>query len=240
MTPNVTIVTPVRERANALPGYFHRIEKIRAAYGENSLRLVVVEGDSMDATRSVVADWVAGRWWAELSLCDTGLPLFGSVVDPVRFRGLATVFNHGLQRVHGDWTDYAMLLPVDVSVTPDDFCRLVQRAVSLALNVVSPFVFQGLAFYDIWAFVGLDGVPFWGFPPSMTGALYGQQPVQMSSVGGAMLFSKAVLRAGVRYDLGDVDRGFCRAAREKGFSVWADPTVMVEHLTRESADGKPV
>lgn len=229
---NVTIVTPVRNRARAIPLFKQRYKALQDAYGAARLRLIVVEGDSVDSTRAQALDAFGDDPAASVVVCNTGLPAFGSVVDPVRFRGLATVFNFGLDLVDLEWSDYAMLLPVDVAFAPaSDFTRLVGRAAERGLGVVSPLVFQGGLFYDVWAFTK-DGQPFWNFPQGLARSLYGSDVVPMDTVGGAMLIAKRVLAAGIRYSMTEVDRGLCRDvnAFASGWGVWMDPSVFVEHL----------
>lgn len=232
MKPNVTIVTPVRNRARAIAPFRTRYEAIQDAYGAARLRLIVVEGDSVDSTRAQALDAFKDDPAASVVVCNTGLPSFGSVVDPIRFRGLATVFNFGLDHVDLGWSDYAMLLPVDVAFAPaGDFTRLVERADERRLEVVSPLVFQGGQFYDVWAFQK-DGQPFWHFLQGMARSLYGSDHVLMDTVGGAMLISRRVVAAGIRYSMTEVDRGLCRDVHAfgSGWGVWMDPSVFVEHL----------
>ena len=62
-----------------------------------------------------------------------------------------------------------------------------------------------------------------------TEALFGSDLVELETLGGVTLIDADVLRAGVRYSTINVDRGLCEAARAKGFTVWADPTLHVYH-----------
>ena len=89
-------------------------------------------------------------------------------------------------------------------------------------------MFQNGRFYDTWAF-SRNGHGVGPFLESETEAIYGAELIAMDTMGGVMLMDADVLRAGVRYTEGDVDRGLVLAARAKGYSAWADPTVHVYH-----------
>lgn len=218
--PRVTVVTPMRDAAGVLYPYTERIDALR--FPMSDLRLVFVEGDSIDGTAEILELLWGDDPRATMVTCDTGSRKYGSVVDPERFRVLATVFNAGLEAVDMDWTDYVLLLPVDIQFGPDLVADLVQRKV----DVVAPYVFKQNRFYDIWGWSS-DGqfwVDFQEAQMPTDGAL---RP--MDTVGGTLLIDARVLRAGVRYSLEDVDRGFSRAARAAGFDLWADPAVIVRH-----------
>jgi hypothetical protein len=137
------------------------------------------------------------------------------VVDADRFRVLATVFNAGLNTVDLAWSSHVMFIPADVHHEPD----LLSRLLAHDLDLVAPFFWmdRGERFYDTWGF-SRRGEPFTNFERRQLSG-YGDMPIQMDTV----------LRAGVRYSPEDVDRGLCRAAKAKGFAVWADPTTHISH-----------
>lgn len=227
---NVTIVTPLRDAAAHWPGYVRRLAELD--YDADKLRLVLVEGDSVDGTQGLVQEW-AERWQRRkgavtVVTCNTGRPKFGSVVDPERFWTLATVFNAGLEAVDLAWSDDAMLLPVDIVYDPD----LLRRLLAWEVDAVCPLTWMGGLFYDTWA-LSRDGHFFPPFSRETAADLFHEQLTEMTTIGGTMLFRAELLRAGVRYGLVDVDRDFSRDARAAGFRLWLDPTTHVWHGERE-------
>ena len=219
---NVTIVTPWRQHAGAVLAYEEQVAALE--YPQDRLRFVFVENDSTDGTYELLRSWAQLDERISLSKQDTGGPLYPSIVNADRFRIMGTVFNWALDLVDYDWTDYVLFLPCDI-VFPTDLLR---RLLDHHAPIVAPFVFQHGRFYDIWAF-SRNGRDFLPFAEASTEDLYGDELVEMETLGGVTLIDADVLRAGVRYSTINVDRGLCEAARAKGFTVWADPTLRVYH-----------
>lgn len=194
-------------------------------YPPAQLRLIVVEGDSMDGTPQALREWADKEKRLRVVTCATGAPHYGSVIDADRFRVLATVFNAGMDAVDLAWSSHVMFIPSDVNYQPD----LLDRLMAHNLDLVAPFFWtsSGKMFYDTWGF-SRNGAQFGNFQRTELPA-YGDKPIQMDTIGGCILMRAAVLRAGVRYSLDDVDRGLCASAQRKGFTVWADPTTHIVH-----------
>jgi len=221
---NVTIVSSMRDSLPGLRAFMSRFYAL--AYPPAQLRLIVVEGDSVDGTPQALREWADKEKRLRVATCNTGAPHYGSVIDADRFRVLATVFNAGMDAVDLAWSSHVMFVPSDVHYEPDMLDRLMVHD----LDIVAPFFWGpgGTWFYDTWGF-SRGGAQFGNFSRSELPA-YGDKPIQMDTVGGVILMRAGVLRAGVRYSLDDVDRGLCRAAQAQGFTVWADPTTHVRHL----------
>jgi glycosyltransferase involved in cell wall biosynthesis len=222
--PNVTICSPFRDSEASIAEYFDRLFNLD--YPAKSLRFVAVEGDSQDSTwDDLVKRWEYFDARFNLIKCDTGKPKYGSVVNAERFQVLAQVFNAALDAVDYEWTDYVLFLPSDIRYQPD----LLSRLLAHGKDIISPFVWVYLdgrnQFYDIWAF-SRDGT---SYMPFMHLDADGLKPIQMHTVGGVTLIKADVLKAGCRYTPDEVDRGLCKAAKAKGFTVWADPTTHVYH-----------
>ena len=188
------------------------------------LRVIVCEGDSADDTAARLYAWAAQDDRVHVVQCHIGKPHYPSVVDAERFAVLAQVFNTALDAVDLLWTDYVLFLPADIRYAGD----LLRRLVAHQVDIVAPFVFRDGVFYDVWAF-SLAGVDLPAFRRPETTKLYGSEPLSMTTVGGTVLIAADVLRAGVRYALSNVDRGLCEAAAARGFRIWSDPTLEVEH-----------
>lgn len=225
--PNVTICSPFRDSATGIAEYVRQLRLLD--YDPAYLHYLCVEGDSKDDTWDELNEWWKRDARVDLVKCDTGKPKHGSYVDAERFATLATVFNAALDAVDYGWSDYVLFLPSDIRYSPD----LLKRLLAVDEDIVSPFVWICLAggsmvFYDSWAF-SKDGI-FWGaLSQEYLTAHFGTQPMEMTTVGGVTLIKADVLRAGCRYTPDEVDRGLCKAAKAKGFTVWADPTTHVYH-----------
>ena len=207
--------------------YMDRIARLE--YEPAHLRVVAVEGDSVDATWSALQEWrdEEGKDNVTLVKCDTGARKYGSVVNAERFRTLATVFNAGLDAIDYGWTDWIFMLPADIIYGPNVLGRLVSRALEFRCDILAPFVFQAHRFYDTWAFTR-NGQTIGPFHHS-TWKTWGEVPVRMDTVGGTLLMRKEVPASGVRYTPELVDRGFSIGAASRGFGVWADPATHVFH-----------
>lgn len=230
--PNVVIVSPFRDNADQIDGYIERIEWLD--WPRNHLRVICVEGDSLDGTREKLLAWAIKEKYVSYRRCDVGVPKYESGITAPRFQVLATVFNVGLEaaiRLHGDWASYILVLPSDVQYGSD----LLKNLTAHKKDIIAAMFWaddhsNGLRFYDVWGFQDLQGG---SFPPlhfSWFEAHLPRQPVEMTTVGGVKLIDIKVLQAGCRYTPEEVDRGLCKAARAKGFSIWCDPETHVVHL----------
>jgi hypothetical protein len=93
------------------------------------------------------------------------------------------------------------------------------------VDVVSPLVFAGEAFYDIWAFrkSGIRFGPFYPFHHELV--LDGL--TEVDSVGSCLVMRAAVARA-VRMSDGALVE-FCNNARSRGYRVWVDAREQIRH-----------
>jgi len=171
---------------------------------------VGVEGDSVDGTGQVLADWQARDSRVTLVTCNTGKPRYGSVINADRFAVLAQVFNAGLAAVDLEWSTHVLMLPSDIKYGPE----LLRRLLAHEVDVVAPLVWRADVFYDTFAFVRA-GQNFTNFRRATEEHL-GEALLAMDSVGCVVLMRSAVVRAGCRYSVEDVDVGLCRAARAQG------------------------
>jgi hypothetical protein len=221
---NVTLCAPFRDSEAILHAFIQQVNALD--YPAARLRFVTVEGDSKDRTLLGLTTWQQLDNRVTLLKCDTGTPQYGSIVHPERFATLAQVFNTALNAVDLAWSDYVLFTPSDVHFKRGVLTRLLAHG----KDVISPFFWgrDGL-YHDTWAFTR-DGQEFGKFGRDEVSTRFGYAPIEMDTIGGMMLMSVDVLRAGCRYTAEEVDRGLCKAARANGFSVWADPTTHITHL----------
>ena len=235
---NVTITTPFRNNERHVPKYIFQAGKLD--WPKRQLRWVLAEGDSTDATLQMLTEWAGADKRVTVVKCDTGKPHYGSIVHPERFEILAHAFNTALEGAIADeWSDYNLFIPSDVLYKPD----LIKRLMGWDKDVISPMFWigphegdpvqnaNGMRFYDIWGFIR-DGQPLPPNGPAWYAAHYPQEPVQMDTTGGVMLYKAEIARAGARYTITEVDHGFCKEARKLGYTVWCDPTTHVVHGER--------
>lgn len=205
-----------------LDAYRQRIEAL--ACPRDALRVVMVEGDSVDETWARCCEWQDQDRRVTLVKCDTGGPHYGSVVHAERFAILAQVFNAGLDAVDTEWSDYVLFVPVDIGFEPD----LLQRLIAHGVDMVSPITWQGDIFYDIWA-LSVGGRFYGNFSRRELPQLFPANLVRATTIGGTLLMRSAVVASGVRYSMADVDRGLSIQATQLGYGLWFDPTTAVEH-----------
>jgi glycosyltransferase involved in cell wall biosynthesis len=223
---NVSIVSPFRNSEEIIPGYIERV----TALERHELRFICVEGDSTDETLAALTQWAAEDGRVSVVKCETGKPHYGSIVHPERFEILARVFNTGLAACDYGWSDRVIFIPSDVHFEPDLLTRLIACDKDLIAAMFWRKDGNGLRFYDIWGFVGANGVNFRPYPPAWYSTNLPDEPIEMENVGGVIMYKTAVLEAGCRYTNDRVDHGMCSMARDAGFGVWCDPTTHVIHL----------
>lgn len=104
---NVTIVSAMRDSLPELPAFMTRFYALD--YPPAQLRLIVVEGDSVDGTPAALREWADKEKRLRVVTCNMGRPHYGSVIDDDRFRVLGTVFNAGMDAVDTRWSSHVML-----------------------------------------------------------------------------------------------------------------------------------
>ncbi len=227
---NVTICSPLRDASARIDHFLAHLSALD--WPPDQLRCIWVEGDSVDDTYAQLAMRRDADDRITLLKCDCHQPHFGSIVDPLRFQILATVFNTALDAVDLDWTDYVLFLPCDIKYETD----LLQRLVACHLDILAPFSWQEDHFYDVWGFTA-DGRSIGWISEVQALMHYGHEPVAFDTVGGTVLISNAVLSAGCRYTVDEVDRGLCKMAKAAGFGVYGYPGVKVYHPPYEGWHG---
>lgn len=222
---NVTIVTPFRDSGAIVPRLIEQVDALD--YPKGKLRVICVEGDSVDDTRDQLRAWAQSSRRVKLVVCDTGKPKYPSIVHPERFAVLATVFNAGLDAVDQEWSDYVLFIPSDTLFAPDVLTRLLAHEVDL----VAPMFWYGAFFYDTWG-MRYKGWQFTNFTRQWGASNLPVGLLEMDTIGGMILMRVDVLGAGCRYTLTEVDRGLCKAAQAAGFACWLDTGTHIEHPKR--------
>lgn len=189
------------------------------------LEVRVVASSSTDGSDALLNAWrfkMEGRG----RICET------IYVEPPREnRDVRMAFLRNKMLEHCQDVDYVLMIDSDLVSFPSN---LIELLLLHKKDIIAPMVYiEGIdQFYDTFAF-RLNGTRFdVAYPkhPFVPPEICGKDPVELTSVGTCYLMRGDVART-VKYDGGDFDHVlFCKSARERGFKVWVDPTVRVEHV----------
>ncbi|HJV35057.1 hypothetical protein, partial [Geomonas sp.] len=125
--------------------------------------------------------------------------------------------------------DYSHLLWIE-----SDLCfppELLRRLLAHDVDVVAPMIWLGGLFYDTWGYRDIDGNPWTNHAPYHPDYVP-MSLMEMGSVGSCVLFRRAILDAGVRYQ-GTYQNGLlvgmCHDARALGYRVFVDTSTAILH-----------
>jgi hypothetical protein len=229
---NVVMLSAFRNSQPAhIERYFRQANAYRNALKERGwgFRLRVVEGDSTnnDVWRNVIK--IAAKYDLTCYLHDAshGGPVFGSVVSEERFKALSKVGNTMLELVQPD-DDIVVYVESDLIWIPETMLRLGSFVLDCHLDIVSPLVMAGDSFYDVWAFRGLDQSHFAPFKPYHSCLNDSSYLTEVYSVGSCLVMKGEVARK-CRIINDNCLVGFCEDARSKGYKVWVDSKIKVNH-----------
>ena len=225
---NIAVGSAFRNSAGAhLSRYIHQLDRFRveALARGHHVRWIAAEGDSVDNTRMEILRF-ARQLPIELHITVRahGGPVFGSTEGADRMKALSYVGNGILENVGPD-VDALVYIESDLVWKPGTMLRLIDKLEG-DVDVVSPLIFAGEAFYDIWAFRkgGERFGPFAPFHPE----LHPTELTEVESAGSCLVMRGEVARTcRIVDDMALV--GFCRDARAKGYNIYVDPTERIEH-----------
>lgn len=233
-TPNIIIWSLFRDdNAEYIRRYAQRINDLD--YPKDKLRIVCIEGDSSRGSQTVetLEAWAVMDLKVTVLRWNTGVGRTSTTSRAERLACLAQTANRGLRYIAtSDWAKFALQLESDLEYQPDLLRRLLASQKGVDADIIAPMVWYGQLdgqFYDIWAYRSKDEI---NFPPNSR-AWYKEHfpatPFQVNSVGSCSLSRMEVLRAGVRLTEDGCIVGYCDQAREKGFTVYVDPTTHILH-----------
>lgn len=210
------------------------------------LRYVLLEGDSKDDTFDALLGWQQrlGSHKVFLTKRDVGGSApdsSGSVAD--RYRCLSEAGNACLHAGLAAGTPLMVWAESDLAVKPmfmDCLLEITWKswwADALAVAPVTDIRLNGRqAFYDTWAFEGIDGET-WGNHGSSP-ADYDVRYRPMRSIGSLALLNAGAAREH-RLDFGTkCFRGLCEAGRAVGLDVYCDTWLHVTHPSNECVAGR--
>ena len=251
--PSVLILTPIKNAARFLPGYFDLLARLD--YPRDKLSLAFLEGDSEDETTLVLKDCISRYHHAfaaiDLYSHDFGFQLQGdrSAAD-VQFlrRSIIAKCRNQLFKRADRGQEKILWIDADlIDYPPDALLRLLDTEKPIVVpNCVQT---SGGSTFDLNTFKykpGAQGVA-WHYlqdgivqPPRGFGRLYldelrGQGQVEVDGVGGTMLLVDANLhRKGILFPdysyRGYIEtEGFAMHAKDQGVSSWGLPDLEIVH-----------
>lgn len=187
-----------------------------------AVRYVWIVGDSSDDTEQQLRTRAAQDPRITVVRFDTGI----ESSDPTtRLRQLSETGAAGLDQVNvGD--RWVVLHESDLVSPPD----LIERFLAAGKDVIAGWVTlhrsdsEEPIFYDTWGMTK-DGQMFSNFPPYHP-AYVPDRPFQVDSVGSCFMFPAAAALDGLRARQWGV-RELCWGLRERGYTVWLDPTLPI-------------
>ena len=255
-TPSVLILTPIKNAAQFLPGYFELINRLD--YPRDKLGLAFLEGDSDDQTDALLQDY-ANRYRREFAILDLYCHDFAFQMEGDRWaaekqfarRSVISKCRNMLFKLADRGQDKVLWIDADVIDYPADSLLHMLEAQK---PIVVPNCVQtpGGATFDLNTFKYKPGVRGmeWRYlmdgiiqPPRGTGRMYldefrGKGAVELDGVGGTMLLVDADLhRQGIVFPdysyRGYLDtEGFAMHARDRGIAPWGLPDLEIVHASQ--------
>lgn len=233
---NVCILSAFRNSVYQIDRYFNQVLSLRA-HGLRSdsrfhVRVVAVHGDSTDKT-------LHDLQWKRLALTtrinisivehNHGLPPFGSTESPIRMAALTKVMQCLMRSIDLSMDDVILYVESDLIWQPEQVGSIIDQAYrrEQGFDIISPLIFAGENFYDIYCYRGLDGSRFSPFKPYHS-SLNVRGLNEVSSVGSCLAF-RPELATRVK-PIGEEGLiSWCSGARESGYRIAVDTRCRVDH-----------
>lgn len=232
---NVVIGSAFRDMAGRTNRYFKRAYALEQHLDEehlrakHSLRIVAVEGDSIDGTAAELAH-MAELWEipTDVRHHHHGHPHFGSTESPVRLEALTGVSNEVFAGVLKT-DDVLVYVESDLLWRPETMAELAAMAHRQAdgFDIIAPLTFAAEAFYDIWGYRGTDSQRFGPFAPFHE-SLPEHGIGEIHSAGSCLVMRAEVART-VHNDSANALVGWCAAARQAGYRIGCAVDYRIDH-----------
>lgn len=212
--------------------YANRVALLKKACDARGIALHVISiwGDSTDRTKEDLEEILGALRLHELVVDERshGFPNYGSSEHPDRLAGFALAANGVFEHV-GAGADFVIYVESDLIWTPGTLLKGVQTLQIPGREVLAIPTFCGPTdvFYDTWGFRTPDGRRLGPLPPYWE-AMHLDRPQEIGTAGGCLVMTGEVARA-CRCSKEEALVGFCKDARSKGYRVWTDWRLRVEH-----------
>jgi len=235
MSMNLVIGSCFRDSSDEyMDAYFSRIYMLRQSTSSDvKIRLLLVEGDSVDSTTWVRLNRKLGEHnlsGSQVILRDHGHPVYGSVATPERLSSFAYAAN-GIWENLEPSDDLLFYVESDIIWSPQTLAAMVQdlQPSNADWSIIAPMVHEISTggFYDTWGFRrhGIHWTKHDGHPTVDAGW---QGIVEMDSVGSCLLIRTEVARQ-FRLTPEESLVGFCKLASQAGYRIGMDTRLEVEH-----------
>lgn len=221
------MVSAFRNARGYLDRYFRQIAALKSHAGPaHHIRVVAMEGDSRDDTPKYLRQPHCVP--VEVVTYNHGLREFSSTEDRDRLSALTRVMTTGMAAVL-DTDDVVLYVESDLVWEPHQVGSIIDLAYRRedGFDILSPLVFAGSDFYDVWGFRGLDEERFAPYPPYHS-QLQPAGITEVSSAGSCLAF-----RAEVAWSVEPIGEeglvSWCRGARELGMRVGVAADFRVYH-----------
>jgi GT2 family glycosyltransferase len=221
----IMIGCPVRNRAWILPFYLQYLTALN--YPQEQIEYCFVINDSTDDTETILLEF-ARRFPTRLLYDNSSRP-GGWKRGFYQFSRLADLRNRLLEEFLQSHCDYLFSVDSDILV-PANCLQLLLQAEG---DVVSALVCNGEEigddrFYNVFTLIENHLQPIRDFPRDRL--------FPVDCTGAAYLIKRRVISAGVRYNSrwGPEDVGFCREAKEHGFTIFCHGGVECCHIMQNS------
>lgn len=222
------------ESRGQLASYVERIHQLHQACERRgiTLHVIAVWGDCTDDTAAALQRRLGALGLHEVQILERshGFPDYGSSEHPDRLAGFAYAANGVFEHV-GAGADAVIYVESDLVWTSETLLAGVAGVAMLAPGMgiigIPTFCGDSTVFYDTWGFRTPDGRRFGPFAPYWDG-LRCDGPTRVSTVGGCLVMPGEIARA-CRCSKEEALVGFCKDAAARGYSVWTDWRLRVNH-----------
>lgn len=208
--------------------YFDQIAALREHL---PVTLWLAEGDSTDNTYPLLLNKLTEshggdkHWHGDnLLQISHGGRKFPSCDNPERWNQIATVWNALLDKIPAE--EPMILVEGDLIWDDAMMLALLSHIQIAGLDAVAPQSLKGDRFYDTWGYRWPNGSYFESQPLPSTGWI---PPLVPISSAGSCIAMRPEVHRDCRFGENDGIVGFWRDAHFRGYSLYLDPSLKVEH-----------
>jgi hypothetical protein len=235
---NITLLSMFNNATGYLPRYFAQVVALRDELDETnagSLHLILVEGDSTDATwhelqRGMTEHGLSGKLWQH----HHGQPLRRGTGHPDRLANLSRIWNPMLDAVP-ESADMVVIVESDLVWEPATMLELLWR--SEDGNIHCPMVWLGNIFYDTFLY-RRHGQCFTNSLPYHPDLVMGE-PLELDSAGSCLVMPGRVARQHRTTEREEL-MGLCHSARARGCKVILDSDLSIQQPRAQWVGAKPL
>ena len=217
---NLTVTSMFRDSSSQIERYK---SQILAQQGFDKIQCCWLEGDSKDNTFGILHA-LKGEFNAHLAQHNTGRRRWGSVENDERMAHLGELGNSLRDAtLTMDRTDFIVYVESDLVIQDTE---LFSKLAAHNVDVVSPIIYHGEAFYDTWGYLDELGNR-WSSRPPYSHYLAKEGLCPMTSIGSCAMMKWEVLE--VTKWGPHAFRSFCRNVLINNYKIWVDKELSIYH-----------